>query len=185
MGDLHFAKLFFSNRYSKNSNYFLQVSFLDENGESIWHDRVVSNEEIYLLRFKKVLEGVINVAGRGYEVRYAPVIIFTTELTLSFFRRNSFLGFHILLFGPKPVGSWPPSPVVSTVIYSSLDQLSVTLETSQRSGRPQSVQLGSGKPFRRRSAQSPSHITPSKLFTILKGMAVSSAMASAHVLNLS
>lgn len=69
--DLHFANVwnFPKHRYSRNSNYFLQVSFLDENGESIWHDRVVSNEEIYLLRFKKVLEGVINVAGRGYEVR--------------------------------------------------------------------------------------------------------------------
>lgn len=84
-GDLNLANIFSPNRYSKNSNYFLQVSFLDENGESIWHDRVVSNEEIYLLRFKKVLEGVINVAGRGYEVGYAPGTVLTRGLTLDFF----------------------------------------------------------------------------------------------------
>ena len=174
---------YFLNRYSKNSNYFLQVSFLDENGESIWHDRVVSNDEIYLFRFKKVLEGVINVAGRGYEVSYAPApTVLMRGLTLGFCILNSFLGFRILLFGPKRVGSWPPLPVMS-VVSSTLDWLSVTLEIFQRSDRRQSVQLGSDRPFRRRSAQSPSHVTPSKPFTTLKGMAVSSAMASAHVLN--
>ena len=174
---------YFLNRYSKNSNYFLQVSFLDENGESIWHDRVVSNEEIYLFRFKKVLEGVINVAGRGYEVSNTPApTVLMRGLTLGFCILNSFLGFRILLFGPKPVGSWPPLPVTS-VVYSTLDWLSVTLEIFQRFDRRQSVQLGSDRPFRRRSAQSPSHVTPSKPFTTLKGMAVSSAMASAHVLN--
>lgn len=55
-------------KYSNFSNYFLQVSFLDENGEQIWYERETSNADIYHIRFKKVLEGVINIAGRGYEV---------------------------------------------------------------------------------------------------------------------
>lgn len=55
-------------KYSAFSNYFLQVTFQDENGESLRYDRQASNEEIYNRRFKKVLEGVILVVGRGYEV---------------------------------------------------------------------------------------------------------------------
>ena len=55
-------------KYSRFSNYFLQVSFLEENGEQIWFERDTSNGEIYHGRFKRVLEGVINIAGRGYEV---------------------------------------------------------------------------------------------------------------------
>ena len=55
-------------KYSDFSNHFLQVSFLDEDGESVRFDRNASLHEIYHVRFKKVLEGVINIAGRGYEV---------------------------------------------------------------------------------------------------------------------
>lgn len=55
-------------KYSAFSNYFLQVSFQDENGEPLRYDRQTSNEDIYHQRFKKVLEGVILIAGRGYEV---------------------------------------------------------------------------------------------------------------------
>ena len=55
-------------KYSSHIDYFLQVSFLDENWERIWYDRVTSNEEIYHARFKGVMQGVINIAGRGYEV---------------------------------------------------------------------------------------------------------------------
>lgn len=55
-------------KYSAFSNYFLQVSFLDEDGEQIWYQRETSNWNIYHIRFKRVLEGVINIAGRGYEV---------------------------------------------------------------------------------------------------------------------
>ena len=54
-------------KYAAFSNYFLQVSFLDEDGERIWYERGSSNEDIYHVRFKKVLEGIINIAGRGYE----------------------------------------------------------------------------------------------------------------------
>ena len=55
-------------KYTEFSSYFLQVSFLDENGEQIWFERDTSNEEIYHARFKRVLEGVINIGGRGFEV---------------------------------------------------------------------------------------------------------------------
>ncbi|KAK4694786.1 RNA-dependent RNA polymerase, partial [Lecanoromycetidae sp. Uapishka_2] len=54
-------------KYSAYPNHFLSVSFMDEEGESLRFDRQTSGEEIYHDRFKKVLEGVINIAGRGYE----------------------------------------------------------------------------------------------------------------------
>jgi len=60
-------------KYSAFSNYFLQVSFLDEDGEQIWYERETSNEDIYHKRFKRILEGVINIAGRGYEVSFLYV----------------------------------------------------------------------------------------------------------------
>ena len=55
-------------KYSSHTGYFLSVSFLDENSEQLWYDRVTSNEEIYHERFKGVLSSTINIAGRGYEV---------------------------------------------------------------------------------------------------------------------
>lgn len=60
-------------KYSAFSDYFLQVSFLDEDGEQIWYERETSNEDIYHKRFKRILEGVINIAGRGYEVSFLYV----------------------------------------------------------------------------------------------------------------
>ena len=56
-------------KYAMYSDYFLSVSFSDEDGEAIRHDRQTSNDEMFRVRFRKVLEGVINIAGRGYEVR--------------------------------------------------------------------------------------------------------------------
>lgn len=56
-------------RYSAFTSYFLQVSFLDEDGEALRYSRIATNDEIYQNRFKKVLEGIIMIAGRGYEVR--------------------------------------------------------------------------------------------------------------------
>ena len=56
-------------KYSSFPNYFLSVSFLDEDGEPLRLDRKSSGEEIYHGRFKKLLQGVINIAGRGFEVR--------------------------------------------------------------------------------------------------------------------
>ena len=55
-------------KYSSRTDYFLQVSFLDENSEQLWYDRVTSNEGIYHKRFKGVLNSTINIAGMGYEV---------------------------------------------------------------------------------------------------------------------
>ena len=55
-------------KYATYPDHFLSVCFSDEDGENIRHDRQTSNEEIFQVRFRKTLEGVINVAGRGYEV---------------------------------------------------------------------------------------------------------------------
>lgn len=55
-------------QYSAFSNYFLQVSFLDEDGELLRHHRGISLAHIYHERFKKVLGGNITVCGRPYEV---------------------------------------------------------------------------------------------------------------------
>ena len=67
-------------KYSSYTGYFLQVSFLDENSEQVWYDRVTSNEEIYHKRFKGVLDSTINIAGRGYEVCIRDL---TTVLAMS------------------------------------------------------------------------------------------------------
>ncbi len=55
-------------KYSEFPTHFLSVAFLEEDGESLRFDRKTSGEEIYHNRFKRVLEGVINIAGRPYEV---------------------------------------------------------------------------------------------------------------------
>ncbi|KAL8661326.1 MAG: hypothetical protein Q9202_005691 [Teloschistes flavicans] len=58
-------------KYSRFSNYFLQVTFTDEDGEPMRYDRTSSLTEIFHGRFKKVLESSITIAGRPYEVKYA------------------------------------------------------------------------------------------------------------------
>lgn len=55
-------------KYSKFSSYFLQVSFLEEDGQTLRYSAAASNQEIYQKRFKNVLEDVIHIAGRRYEV---------------------------------------------------------------------------------------------------------------------
>ena len=55
-------------KYSEFPTHFLSVAFLEEDGESLRFDRKTSGEEIYHKRIKRVLEGVINIAGRPYEV---------------------------------------------------------------------------------------------------------------------
>ena len=57
-------------KYRKYSDHFLQVSFMDESGDPIHFDRNASLEYIFHTRFKRILEGVINIAGRPYEVQY-------------------------------------------------------------------------------------------------------------------
>ena len=70
--------------YSSHIDYFLQVSFLDENKEQIWYDRVTSLEDIYWKRFKGVMQGTINIAGRGYEVRSIGFVC-TMQVSGSFY----------------------------------------------------------------------------------------------------
>lgn len=55
-------------KYSPFTSYFLQVSFLDEDGEALRYSRMASNDDIYQNRFKNVLEGIIMIADRGFEV---------------------------------------------------------------------------------------------------------------------
>ena len=55
-------------KYSAFMDYFLSVSFLDEDGEPIRIDRQTSGEEIFHGRFKKIFQRGINIAGRQYEV---------------------------------------------------------------------------------------------------------------------
>lgn len=55
-------------KYSNFPDYFLSVSFLDEDGEPLRLDRQTSGEEIYHKRFKRELQGVVIIAGRGFEV---------------------------------------------------------------------------------------------------------------------
>lgn len=59
-------------KYSNFPNYFLSVSFLDEDGETLRLDRQTSGDDIYHQRFKRVLQGVVVIAGRGFEVRKPP-----------------------------------------------------------------------------------------------------------------
>ena len=56
-------------KYSDFPNYFVSVSFLDEDGEPLRLDRQTSGEVIYHGRFKKVLQGAITIVGREFEVR--------------------------------------------------------------------------------------------------------------------
>lgn len=66
-------------KYSAFPTHFLSVAFLDEDGESLRFDRKTSGEEIYHRRFKGVLEGVINIAGRPYEVVLAGLDIWGAD----------------------------------------------------------------------------------------------------------
>lgn len=54
-------------KYSKFTSYFMRVSFLEEDGESLRFETGVSNEEIYHGRFQGVLDNAIDVAGRRFE----------------------------------------------------------------------------------------------------------------------
>ena len=58
-------------KYSTFQNCFLSVTFADEDGQKLRFDRQTSSAKIYS-RFRKVLEQVINIAGRGYEVIQVP-----------------------------------------------------------------------------------------------------------------
>ena len=55
-------------RYSDHTDYFLSVNFADEDGEPLRYDRFADNHDIYHQRFKKLLQDVITIAGRSYQV---------------------------------------------------------------------------------------------------------------------
>ena len=56
-------------KYSGFLNHFLSVSFFDEDGEPLRLDRQTSGKDIYHERFKKELQGMVNIAGRAFTVR--------------------------------------------------------------------------------------------------------------------
>ncbi|KAI9801541.1 MAG: hypothetical protein M1825_003220 [Sarcosagium campestre] len=53
-------------KYPGHVDYFLRVTFADENGENIRHDITASNKELYK-RFEGVLNDGIMIAGRNFE----------------------------------------------------------------------------------------------------------------------
>jgi hypothetical protein len=54
-------------KYAARTDFFLRVSFLDEDGERLQFDKHVSLDKIYHRRFKDVLSSFIEVAGRKFE----------------------------------------------------------------------------------------------------------------------
>ena len=54
-------------KYAAHIDSFLRVSFLEEDGEPLRFDKHVDLQEIYHQRFKGVLSGAIEVAGRRFE----------------------------------------------------------------------------------------------------------------------
>jgi hypothetical protein len=54
-------------KYALHTDFFLRVSFLDEDGVSLRFDKHVSLDEIYHQRFKGVMSASIEVAGRNFE----------------------------------------------------------------------------------------------------------------------
>lgn len=55
-------------KYSAFPDYFLSVSFLDEDGEGLRFDRQTSADGIYQGRYKRILQMGINIINRQYEV---------------------------------------------------------------------------------------------------------------------
>ncbi|KAL5116812.1 hypothetical protein ACEQ8H_005293 [Pleosporales sp. CAS-2024a] len=53
-------------KYSKHIDYFMRVSFADEDGLSVFHDPKASQEEVYT-RFRNILRNGISLASRHYE----------------------------------------------------------------------------------------------------------------------
>jgi hypothetical protein len=54
-------------KYPKHHEFFLRVSFTDEDGEPVRYNPRVSNDQIFSIRFKSVLREGINIAGRKYD----------------------------------------------------------------------------------------------------------------------
>jgi hypothetical protein len=54
-------------KYPKHHEFFLRVSFTDEDGEPVRYNPRVSNDQIFNLRFKSVLRNGISIASRKYD----------------------------------------------------------------------------------------------------------------------
>jgi hypothetical protein len=54
-------------KYPKHHEYFLRVSFADEDGEPVRYNPRVSNDQIFNDRFKSVLRDGMSIAGRKYD----------------------------------------------------------------------------------------------------------------------
>ena len=80
-------------KYTKFCSYFLQVSFLDEDLAPLQYVRSCSNKDIHHKRFKKFLEGIINIAGRGYEVSDPLWSKCSVRLPYHMLIQGQFLGF--------------------------------------------------------------------------------------------
>ena len=52
--------------YDNNIDHFVRVTFCDEDGDQLRFERSVSLEEIFHVKFKKVLENGLRVAGRDF-----------------------------------------------------------------------------------------------------------------------
>ncbi len=53
-------------KYNDHHDYFLRVQFCDEDGEQVRFDPRTSNDNVFYVRFKKVLDDGIDIAGRNY-----------------------------------------------------------------------------------------------------------------------
>lgn len=53
-------------KYPEHHDYFLRVTFADENWEAVRYDPRVSNDNVFYSRFKTVLEKGILIAGRNF-----------------------------------------------------------------------------------------------------------------------
>ena len=54
-------------KYPNNHEFFLRVTFADEDGESVRYNPRVSNDQIFNQRFKSMLRNGISIAGRKYD----------------------------------------------------------------------------------------------------------------------
>jgi hypothetical protein len=53
-------------RYKNHSDYFIRVTFSDEDGEAVRFDPLASLDEIFYTRFRSVLDSGVQIAGRRY-----------------------------------------------------------------------------------------------------------------------
>ena len=90
-------------KHSANIDYFISVSFADENGDQLRFNRKTDSHDIFHKRFKKVLEKGITIGSRAFEVCLLPSICLFLGLMIE---HPSFLVSPIHHCENKPAGSW-------------------------------------------------------------------------------